>query len=152
LSRTANLSRGASATDVSDRVHPDNRWMAETVAAMCNLDIVGIDFITPDIALPFSEVACGINEINMRPGLGPHHDGAGGGSAVTALVFDAIAGERNPGTIPLIAVLAEAESEATVVATQQALAATGRHAVTVSPAGIRSGGEQMAGNPLPGSR
>ncbi len=152
LARTANLSRGASATDVSDQVHPDNRWMAETVAAMCNLDIVGIDFITPDITRPFSEVPCGINEINIRPGLGPHYVSENRGHEIASLVFDAIAGDGDPGTIPLVAVLAAAGAEGTVAATAQVLSQAGLHTVSVCGSGIRSGNQQLCGTPLPGGR
>ena len=152
LAHTANLSQGASTEDVSDRVHPDNRWMAETVAAMCNLDIVGIDFITPDITRPFSEIHCAINEINIRPGLGPHYDPAGNGPAVAGMLFEAIAATGNPGIIPLVTTLAADEGNATVAAIARALAVAGLHTVTTSGAGIRSGNLQFAGKPQPGSR
>ena len=152
LAHAANLSQGASTEDVSDRVHPDNRWMAETVAAMCNLDIVGIDFITPDITRPFSEIHCAINEINIRPGLGPHYDPAGSGPAVAGMLFEAIAATGNPGTIPLITTLAADAGDATVAAIARALAVAGLHTVTTSGAGIRSGDLKFASKPQQGSR
>ncbi len=49
LCRTANISTGGTAVDMTDRVHPDNRIMAIRAVEAVGLVIAGIDFITPDI-------------------------------------------------------------------------------------------------------
>src|SRR5690606_3561696 len=48
LRRTANISTGGTALDVTSQVHPDNRWLAERAARVVGLDIAGIDFLCPD--------------------------------------------------------------------------------------------------------
>lgn len=72
LRRTANISRGGTAVDVTDEVHPDNRVMAERVARLIGLDVVGIDFLTLDIGTSWRDIACAILEVNSSPGLRPH--------------------------------------------------------------------------------
>lgn len=72
LRRTANISSGASAEDVTDSVHPDNRALAERVARTVGLDIVGIDFITADITRSWREVGGAVLEVNGQPGFRPH--------------------------------------------------------------------------------
>jgi len=49
LRTTANLKSGGQPVDMTDRVHPDNRQMAEVAADVIGLDICGVDFITADI-------------------------------------------------------------------------------------------------------
>jgi cyanophycin synthetase len=49
LKDTANLSSGGTADDVTSLVHPDNRFMAERIARLLDLDICGIDIIADDV-------------------------------------------------------------------------------------------------------
>jgi cyanophycin synthetase len=72
LRATANISTGGTAVDVTDRVHPDNRTMLERAARVSGLDVVGIDFITPDISRSYREAGGAICELNASPGLRPH--------------------------------------------------------------------------------
>lgn len=72
LRGTANISTGGTAVDVTDVVHPENRAMLERCARVMDLDIAGIDFISPDIARSYREVGGAICEVNSSPGLRPH--------------------------------------------------------------------------------
>lgn len=72
LRRTANLSRGGSAEDLTDRIHPDNRALAERVARLVGLDVAGIDLLTPDLGRSWRECPCAVLEVNATPGLRPH--------------------------------------------------------------------------------
>lgn len=72
LKRTANLSTGGTATDVTDIVHPHNVFMCERIARIIGLDICGIDIMTPDISLPISEAGGAILEVNAAPGFRMH--------------------------------------------------------------------------------
>ena len=49
LRKTANLSTGGTAIDVTDVIHPDNKLMAERAIRAVGLDIGGVDFLTTDI-------------------------------------------------------------------------------------------------------
>lgn len=72
LRGTANISRGGTAVDVTDTVHPDNRRLAERAAAVVGLNITGIDFLVPDITRSWREQRCAVLEVNEIPGLRPH--------------------------------------------------------------------------------
>ena len=72
LRHTANISTGGTALDVSGHVHPDNRHMAELAAEAVDLDVVGVDFITRDIAQSYLEIGGAVCEVNKSPGLRPH--------------------------------------------------------------------------------
>lgn len=66
----SNVSKGGTYEDVSDRVHPDNRAMAETIAAAFRMDTMGIDYMTTDITRSWREVGGGIVEVNQTPAAG----------------------------------------------------------------------------------
>lgn len=72
LRATANISRGGSAVDVTGIIHPDNREIAERAARIIGADVLGIDFVTPDIARSWRELPAAILEVNTSPGLRPH--------------------------------------------------------------------------------
>ena len=72
LRGTGNLSTGGTAIDLTDVTHPDNREMAKRAARGIGLDVVGVDFITPDITQSYREVGGGICEVNAAPGFRMH--------------------------------------------------------------------------------
>lgn len=72
LSRTANISQGGTAIDCSERVHPDNRRLAEDIACLIGADVVGLDLISADIGVSWSEGGTCLLEANLSPGLRPH--------------------------------------------------------------------------------
>lgn len=72
LKRTANLSTGGTATDVTDIIHPYNVFMCERIARIVGLDICGIDIMTPDISEPLTEVGGAVLEVNAAPGFRMH--------------------------------------------------------------------------------
>ena len=70
LRSLANLTGGGTAVVVTDRVHADNRGMAEAIARCFRLDTVGIDFLTADITKSWREVRCAVIEVNLSPMFG----------------------------------------------------------------------------------
>ncbi|WP_445453965.1 cyanophycin synthetase family protein [Flavobacterium sp. 25HG05S-40] len=56
LKSTANLSTGGTAEDVTDDLHPENKFMAERIAKIIGLDICGIDIIAETICEPLREI------------------------------------------------------------------------------------------------
>lgn len=76
LRRTANISTGGTAHDASDRVHPDNRALAERAARVVGLDIAGVDFLCPDISRSWREVGGAVCEVNAQPAFRVHWLGA----------------------------------------------------------------------------
>lgn len=72
LRRTANISTGGTAEDVTLITHPDNRALAERAARVVGLDVAGVDFLCPDISRSWREVGGAICEVNAQPGLRVH--------------------------------------------------------------------------------
>ena len=72
LRRTANISTGGTAEDVTAGVHPDNRMLVERAARVVGLDVVGVDFLTTDVGRSWREIGGAICEVNAQPGLRPH--------------------------------------------------------------------------------
>ena len=104
LRKTANLSTGGSAIDVTDIVHPDNRRMAERAIKAVGLDVGGVDFLTTDITKSYRDTGGAICEINAGPGIRMHIAPSDGqardvGGAVMDMLFPA--GE--PSRIPIAA-------------------------------------------------
>jgi cyanophycin synthetase len=69
LRGNANLSTGGVCIDVTDRLHPHVRRMAETIACSLRLTVVGIDYLTTDIGRSWGEVGGAVIEVNITPGI-----------------------------------------------------------------------------------
>ncbi len=105
LRATANLSTGGIAIDRTDDIHPENLWIAERVAKIIGLDIMGIDVVTPDISKPLREVDGVIVEVNAAPGFRMHVAPSQGLSRnVAAPVMDMLFPPDTPSRIPIIAI------------------------------------------------
>ncbi len=101
LRGTGNLSTGGTAIDLTDSVHPDNREMAVRAARAIGLDVIGVDFITPDITQSYRDVGGGICEVNAAPGFRMHVAPTEGkprdvGTAVIEMLFPAGTNARIP--------------------------------------------------------
>ena len=65
---------GASTTDVTDLMHPENRALLQKVGAVLKDPLVGVDFIISDIARSWrGEIQCGVIECNSLPFIDLHH-------------------------------------------------------------------------------
>ncbi len=105
LKTTANLSTGGFAVDVTDKVHPANVHMAERIAKLVELDIAGIDVVSPSIENPIADVGGGIVEVNAAPGFRMHVAPTEGKSRpVAEAVINMLFPPGSSGRIPVIAV------------------------------------------------
>lgn len=102
LRRTANISTGGTALDVTARVHPDNRLVVERAARRLGLDIAGVDFLCPDIGRSWREVGGAVCEVNAQPGFRPHWLGDPGRD-INGEIVDWVYRGRTP-RIPVAAV------------------------------------------------
>lgn len=103
LKSTANLSTGGTAVDITDELHPSFRFMAERVARIVGLDVMGIDVVAPHLRAPLEETGGGIVEVNAGPGLRMHLEPTGGaprpvGEPIVDLLLE------DDGRIPIVAV------------------------------------------------
>ncbi len=74
LRKTANLSTGGEAWDVSSEVCPENKELFEKIAKVCDLNTVGIDVMCRSLGSPIiTQPDAGVIEINASPGLRMHH-------------------------------------------------------------------------------
>lgn len=104
LRSTANLSTGGTATDITDEIHPSIRFMAERVARIVGLDIMGIDIVAPHLHAPLEKTGGGIVEVNAAPGLRMHLDPTHGVPRdVAGPIIDLLFPEGD-GRIPTVAV------------------------------------------------
>ncbi|SHF68426.1 cyanophycin synthetase [Modicisalibacter ilicicola DSM 19980] len=106
LKPTANLSTGGTATDVTDDVHPEVRYVAERISRLIGLDIIGIDLLAETLTRPLEEQSAAVVEVNAGPGfrmhLSPTH---GKGREVGHHVIDMLFPDSDDtGRIPIVAV------------------------------------------------
>lgn len=105
LRRTANLSTGGTAIDVTDIVHPDNREMAVRAINAIGLDVGGVDFLTSDISKSFRETGGAICEINAAPGFRMHvAPSEGTPRDVASPVIEMLFPAGSPSRIPIAAI------------------------------------------------
>jgi cyanophycin synthetase len=105
LRKTGNLSTGGTAIDVTDVVHPDNREMAERTAKAVGLDVCGVDFLTPDIAVSYKENGGAICEVNAAPGFRMHVAPTEGKARdVAGKVMDMLFPPGTPSRIPIASI------------------------------------------------
>ena len=98
LRRSANVTSGGRPVDNFEQAHPDNAALAEQVARLFRLDIVGIDFICPDISRSWHEVGGAVCEVNGQPQFT---------STRAAIIPQIIAGlVKGRGRIPVVVILA----------------------------------------------
>ncbi|WP_104203898.1 cyanophycin synthetase [Billgrantia saliphila] len=106
LKSTANLSTGGTATDITDDVHPEVKYTAERIARLVGLDIIGIDLLAENLAMPLEEQSAAVVEVNAGPGfrmhLSPTHGtGRDVGHHVIEMLFP---DSEDTGRIPIVAV------------------------------------------------
>ena len=104
LRKTANISTGGTAIDVTDVIHPDNKLMAERAIKAVGLDIGGVDFLTTDITTSYRETGGAICEINAGPGMRMHiAPSEGKGRDVGGKVMEMLFPTGTPSRIPIAA-------------------------------------------------
>ena len=54
-------------------MHPENKILFKKVYELCKAPLIGIDFITKDISIPYYEQKCAIIEVNSLPYIDMHH-------------------------------------------------------------------------------
>lgn len=105
LKSTANLSTGGTAVDMTDDIHPENKFLAERIAKIIGLDICGIDIMAKSIQEPLCRNRGVVLEVNAAPGFRMHLDpSVGKPRNVATAVVDMLYPKGSNPTIPLFAV------------------------------------------------
>lgn len=127
IRRNANLSTGGTATDVTDRVHPDVARQAVEAARMIGLDIAGLDVIARDISQPLTAHNGAVVEINAQPGLRMHLQPSNGSPRpVGEAIIDSLFARGQNGRIPVVAVSGTNGKTTTTRLISHILAGSGR--------------------------
>ncbi|MGQ0827829.1 MAG: hypothetical protein ACT4ON_05490 [Bacteroidota bacterium] len=110
LKDTANISAGGIAIDVTDKVHPENKFLAEHIARLFNLDICGIDIMSTAIDIPVMRDIGAVIEVNAGPGIRMHSNPqAGTPRNVAAPIIDMLFPNNASARIPIIAVFEDGD-------------------------------------------
>lgn len=141
LREHSNLSVGGSYRNVTSQVHPDNRRLAETAAAIVGLRIAGVDFIASDISRSYLETGGMICEINPRPGtVMGEPDGL-----VENAFLDGLFPDQGNGRIPIVALVSprpQSRPQPRLLQRLEAIAADlGHRAVVATRSAVRFHGE-----------
>lgn len=143
LRGAASISASGTAVDVTRDIHLDNRIAAESAAMALGADIVGVDFVMPDIRRSWREVGGAILEINTSPGLGPHWS-ADGAPNVTATIMDSIVPPGTKTRIPIAAITGSNDKTTTTNFTAHILGLNGRVVGMATTERVRIGSETVA--------
>lgn len=105
LRTMSNLSRGGKSVSVTERVHPDNRALAEACARIIGLDIAGIDYRSAAIGKSWRQGYGAVIEVNPTPGLRMHiHPAEGDAADLASPILDMLYPEGAASRIPIVAV------------------------------------------------
>jgi cyanophycin synthetase len=105
LKATANLSTGGIALDRTDKIHPENIWLAQRAAKIIGLELAEIELVCLDIGRPLRYSEGAIIGVNAVPELGmylqPHF---GQPRNVAASILDWLYPANTQARIPIITV------------------------------------------------
>ena len=150
LGRTANLSRGATAHDVTDTVHRAVRSVCERAARAVGLDVCGVDLVAPGVDQPLPP-GSGVVEVNAAPGLRMHlFPSEGKARDVGGAIVEHLFPPGAPSRIPLIAVTGTNGKTTTTRLIAHALSAEGLTVGMTSSDGITIGDDRVASGDMTG--
>jgi cyanophycin synthetase len=153
IRRNGNLSTGGTATDVTDRVHPEVAARAVEAARAVGLDIAGVDVVAEDIGAPLETQGGAVVEVNAGPGLRMHLEPSAGrprpvGEAIVAMLFP----EGQTGRIPTVAVTGVNGKTTTTRLLAHLLHCAGRYAGMTCTDGIYLDGRRIQARDCSGPR
>jgi cyanophycin synthetase len=105
LDHAANLSKGGTATDVLDTLHPRVISTAQRISKIAGLDICGIDVMASTLEQPLAKTGGVILEVNAAPGFRMHlAPSKGKARNVAAPVIEMLFPKGSKSRIPITAV------------------------------------------------
>jgi cyanophycin synthetase len=105
LKNTGNMRLGSTSVDVTENIHPYNRFVCERISKLLNLDVTGVDIISQDITVSLHENKGRVIEINAAPDFRMHiNPSIGKPQPVQKLFIDMLFPDTIPSKIPLVSV------------------------------------------------
>lgn len=137
LKNSGNMQLGASSIDVTDKVHPINRFVVERACKVLNLNVAGVDVVTPDISVPFIENNGKLIEVNAAPDFRIHFNPTKGQAQKVQKQFvEMLFGEDAPSRIPVYSVTGSQGKNLAVRLIDYGLKSIGRTTGTVNSDGF----------------
>ena len=153
LALTGNMSTGGTSIDRTLEAHPENTEIAETAARVIGLDIAGIDFVVPDIAVPVREQGGAIVEVNAAPGFRMHTNPTEGEPQYVAKpVIDLLFPRGSDARIPIVAVTGTNGKTTTVRMIAHVLKLMGRRVGMTTTDGIVIDGRMIRKGDMSGPK
>ncbi len=144
LRRTANISTGGTAVDVTDLVHPEIKAMAVRAVCTIGLDIAGVDLVCQDVSAPLRQSGAQVIEVNASPGLRMHlYPAEGQPRDVAGLIVNHLFPLGDNGRIPVIAVTGTNGKTTVTRLIRHILSLTGKTVGMTTTDGICVGEEQV---------
>jgi cyanophycin synthetase len=145
LRESANLSKGGTARDVTELVHPSVARVCERAVRLVGLDVCGVDLVLEDISQPIRPGRGGIVELNAAPGLRMHlFPSEGEPRDVGGAIVDMLYPDGEPSRVPIISVTGTNGKTIVTRMIAHALAAGGMTAGVTTSGGVFIGGERVA--------
>ncbi|MFI4975606.1 MAG: acetate--CoA ligase family protein [Caulobacterales bacterium] len=137
LRGAANVASGGTPVGVFDKVHPDNKLLAERAARALRLDVAGVDLIIPDIGRSWKETGAGVCEVNAQPNIGTTTSGHVYGQILESLI-------QGDGRIPIALLVADGAAPRAASLVARIMAAAGLRVGLATPDGVSVGDEPMS--------
>lgn len=105
LKNSGNMRLGGTSIDVTEKVHPYNRFVCERISKLLNLDVTGVDIISDDISQSLHHNQGRVIEINAAPDFRMHiNPTIGNSQPVHKLFVDMLFPKNSPYKIPHISI------------------------------------------------
>jgi len=141
---TANLSTGGISRDVTDAVHPSNVSLVERIARIIELDIAGIDVVSPTVEKAIGDVGGGVVEVNAAPGFRMHvAPSEGTPRDVAGAVMDMLYPPGAPARIPIVSVTGTNGKTTTTRLIAHVARYAGHHVGLTTTEGVYVGSENI---------
>lgn len=138
LKSTANVSSGGTAIDITDKVDPYNKFLAERISNIIGLNVMGIDIISPSLEQPIEKGKGGVIEVNAGPGFRMHLSPSKGQSRnIPAAVVDMLFPKGSEAKIPICAVTGTNGKTTTARLISHILKQSGNVVGTTSTEGVK---------------